>query len=60
MTVLPPWSLEAQRLVERGFAWTPSANWLQRRLVHNINRPPITAEFLAQNWWFQLGDSDLA
>jgi glycine/D-amino acid oxidase-like deaminating enzyme len=33
MTVLPPWSTEARRFAERGFAWTPSANWLQRRLI---------------------------
>jgi hypothetical protein len=47
-------------LEQVGFVHTPSANWMQRRLVHNINHPPITAEFLAANWWFQLGDSDLA
>lgn len=60
MTVLPPWSLEAQRLVERGFAWTPSANWLQRRLIHNVCKPEFTPEFLATSWWYTLGDSDLA
>jgi hypothetical protein len=60
MTVVPDWSFERRRLEGLGFQHTPSANWMQRRLVHNINRPPITAPFLAQNWWFQLGDSDLA
>jgi len=60
MTVVPDWSYERRMLEQAGFVHTPSANWMQRRLVHNINHPPITAEFLAANWWFQLGDSDLA
>ena len=60
MTVLPEWSKERQALLGRGFAHVPSANWMQRRLVHNINHPPATADFLAANWWFTLGDSDLA
>lgn len=60
MTVLPPWSTEARRFVERGFVWTPSANWLQRRLIHNVCKPEFTPEFLATSWWYTLGDSDLA
>lgn len=60
MTVLPPWSVEAKRLVDRGFVWTPSANWLQRRMIHNVCKPEFTPEFLAANWWYTLGDSDLA
>jgi hypothetical protein len=60
LTVFPPWSREANAFAARGFAWTPSANWLQRRLIHNICSPAITPEFLAQNWWYTLGDSDLA
>ena len=60
MTVLPPWSTEARRFAERGFAWTPSANWLQRRLIHNVCKPEFTPEFLATSWWYTLGDSDLA
>lgn len=60
MTVVPGWSFEDRMLDSRGFAKRSSGDWLQRRLVHNINHPPVTAEFLAQNWWFQLGDSDLA
>lgn len=60
LAVFPPWSTEAQALQARGFQWTPSANWLQRRLIHNICRPAITPEFLAQRWWYTLGDSDLA
>jgi Acetyltransferase (GNAT) domain len=60
MTVLPPWSHEARVLQQRGFEWTPSANWLQRRLVHNICIPQVTPEFLAEHWWYTLGDTDLA
>lgn len=60
MTVVPGWSHEDRMVDAHGFAKRSSGDWLQRRLVHNINHPPVTAEFLAQNWWFQLGDSDLA
>lgn len=60
MTVLPPWSHEWQHLLQRGFVLTPSANWLGRRLVHNICIPQVSPEFLAANWWYTLGDSDLA
>jgi len=60
MTVFPPWSHEAKHLLQRGFIETPSANWLQRRMIHNICKQEITAEFLADGWWYTLGDSDLA
>ncbi len=60
MTVLPPWSPEAARFVDRGFAWTPSATWMQRRMIHNVCKPEFTPEFLATTWWYTLGDSDLA
>ena len=60
LTVFPPWSKEYQHLLTRGFVDTPSANWMQRRLIHNICIPEVTAEFLAENWWYTLGDSDLA
>lgn len=60
LAVFPPWSAEHRTLVARGFALVPSATWLQRRLIHNICKPQITPAFLAQNWWYTLGDSDLA
>lgn len=60
MTVFPGWSAEHAALSAHGFQTVPSANWLQRRLVHNICIPQVTPEFLAANWWFTLGDSDLA
>lgn len=60
MAVFPPWSHEHQHLVARGFVETPSANWLQRRLIHNVCKDVFTPEFLAEQWWYTLGDSDLA
>lgn len=60
MTVLPPWSFEHRHLRQRGFVEVPSATWLQRRLIHNVCKPEFSAEFLAEQWWYTLGDSDLA
>ena len=60
IAVFPSWSHEYRHLLSRGFVLTPSANWLQRRLVHNICVPQVTPGFLEQNWWWTLGDSDLA
>jgi hypothetical protein len=60
LAVFPPWSTERRALVAHGFDVVPSSTWLQRRLVHNINVPRITPEFLAASWWYTLGDSDLA
>lgn len=60
MTVFPGWSAEHRALQARGFAVVPSATWMQRRLIHNICQAAITPEFLAESWWFTLGDSDLA
>jgi hypothetical protein len=60
MAVLPDWSPEAQQLRARGFTTLPSANWLERRLVYLITGSPITEPFLAGQWWYTLGDSDLA
>ncbi|MCA8950407.1 MAG: hypothetical protein KDE27_12950 [Planctomycetes bacterium] len=60
MTVFPEWSSEWQALAARGFAKTPSATWLQRRLVYLITGSPLTADVLQRDWWYALGDSDLA
>jgi hypothetical protein len=60
LAVFAPWSHEWRALLARGFVHTPSATWLQRRLIHNINEAAITPEFLATSWWYTLGDSDLA
>ena len=60
MTVFPPWSAEHRLLVARGFVETPSATWLQRRMIHNVCKDEFTPELLAEQWWYTLGDSDLA
>ncbi|HZN40694.1 MAG TPA: hypothetical protein VFD82_17955 [Planctomycetota bacterium] len=60
LAVFPQWSAEWRALQTRGFEPVPSSTWMQRRLVHNICIPAITPEFLANEWWFTLGDSDLA
>ena len=60
LAVFPPWSAEWRALGGRGFDAVPSATWLQRRLVHNVNVARLSPEFLAANWWYTLGDSDLA
>jgi len=60
LAVFPQWSHEWRTLQQFGFEVAPSANWLQRRLVHSIHSHRLTPEFLATSWWFTLGDSDLA
>lgn len=60
MTVFPPWSHEHRLLLARGFAEVASANWMQRRMIHNVCKDQFTPEFLAEAWWYTLGDSDLA
>ena len=60
LAVFPQWSAEWRALQARGFEPVPSSTWMQRRLVHNICIPQISPEFLAEQWWFTLGDSDLA
>ena len=60
MAVFPPWSCEHEHFVGRGFTEATSATWMQRRMIHNIWIPQVSAEFLDTNWWYTLGDSDLA
>jgi hypothetical protein len=60
LAVFPQWSHEWRALQQLGFEVAPSANWLQRRLVHSIHSHRLTPGFLATSWWFTLGDSDLA
>ncbi|GAB4142146.1 MAG: hypothetical protein Fur0037_09220 [Planctomycetota bacterium] len=47
-------------LLEHGFAAVPSANWLERRLVYLITGSLLTEQDLREDWWYTLGDSDLA
>jgi hypothetical protein len=60
MAVFPEWSAEWRAFEHHGFVKTPSANWLERRLVYLITGSPLQPEGLAADWWYALGDSDLA
>ncbi|MBX3461799.1 MAG: hypothetical protein KF830_01395 [Planctomycetes bacterium] len=60
VAVFPEWSAEWRAFEARAFAKTPSANWLQRRLVYLLTGSPLTAAVLQRDWWYALGDSDLA
>jgi len=53
----PSWEYAA--LLARGFEIEPSGDTLERRLTYLITGTPITEEFLAEHWWYTLGDSDL-
>ena len=60
MAVFPEWSAEWLSLEARGFRKTPSANWLQRRMVYLITGSALSEDDLQADWWYALGDSDLA
>jgi len=60
VAVFPEWSPEWRAFEARGYEKTPSANWLQRRMVYLITGSPLTADVLQEDWWYTLGDSDLA
>ncbi len=60
MAVFPPDSAEHRALAARGFAVVPSADYLERILTHiPMDHPIVTTEWLAEHWWYTLGDSDL-
>jgi len=60
IAVFPEWSAEWCAFEQRGFVKTPSSNWLERRLVYLLTGSPLTADVLQTDWWYALGDSDLA
>ncbi|MBP8298733.1 MAG: hypothetical protein KA020_00100 [Planctomycetes bacterium] len=60
MTVCPEWSAEWRTFETSGFVRTPSSNWLERRLVYLLTGSPLTEPVLQADWWYMLGDSDLA
>lgn len=60
MAVFPEASHEWQQLERHGFVKTPSANWMERRVVYLITGSPLTEAVLGERWWYALGDSDLA
>ncbi len=52
-------SQEHRAFLDRGFEVVPSADTLERRLIYRVLNPPFTGEWLGENWWYTLGDSDL-
>jgi hypothetical protein len=59
VAVFPDWAAEWRDFEARGFVKTPSANWLQRRLVYLRFTPPLSEQQVQDLWWYTLGDSDL-
>ncbi len=59
MTVFPDPSPEYAHMCAAGFEAVPSKTYMERRLTHRIYHPEMTTEWLEQNWWYTLGDSDL-
>ena len=59
LVVLPPWTREAAFLQSQGFHWVPSKQYLERRLGSYLWKEVMTSEWLADHWYYTLGDSDL-
>ncbi|MBK8976648.1 MAG: hypothetical protein IPM29_12085 [Planctomycetes bacterium] len=59
LAVFAPDSPEAAALRSRGFETVPSSAYMTRRLTHRIYHPEMTTGWLAEHWWYTLGDSDL-
>lgn len=59
MTVFPDPAPEHAALRSRGFQVVPSARYLERFLMRVAYHPAIQPEWLAEHWWYTLGDSDL-
>ncbi len=59
VAVLPPWSAEAAFLGKEGFQWIPSKQYLERRLGSYLWKEVMTSQWLADHWFYTLGDSDL-
>ena len=52
-------SPEHAALRARGFRTVSSAESLERRLTYRIYDERLTSEWLAEHWWYTLGDTDL-
>ncbi len=59
MAVFADTSLEFGRLCDHGFELVPSTVYMERRLTQRIYDENLSEEFLAEHWWYTLGDSDL-
>lgn len=59
MTVFSPTSPEHAEFLAQAFELRSSSQYLERRLTQRSYHPQVTAEWLMENWWYTLGDSDL-
>ncbi len=59
MSVFSPRCPEYQSFLQQGFVVQSSSQFLERRLTQRSYNPQVTADWLAENWWYTLGDSDL-
>lgn len=59
LAVFADGSAEAAACVASGFEQRSSGDWMERRLTYRSYRPEVTGEWLSENWWYTLGDSDL-
>ena len=59
MTVQNPELPTGRAFAALGFVSEPSSNWLERKLGSRDWTSGLTQEWLAQNWSYTLGDSDL-
>ncbi|MHC5064278.1 MAG: hypothetical protein ACYTG5_09920 [Planctomycetota bacterium] len=59
MSVFSPTSPEYEVFRQQGFAVQSSSQYLERRLTQRSYHPQVTADWLTENWWYTLGDSDL-
>ncbi len=59
MAVFADTSEEYRKFIDRGFEIVSSGDTLERRLIYRVLNPPFTGEWLGENWWYTLGDSDL-
>jgi hypothetical protein len=59
LAVFPARSGEHAVLRELGFEVVPSARYMERPLIIGLSHPDMTVPWLAANWWYTLGDSDL-
>lgn len=59
MAAFAPSSREFTAFQRDGFVVEPSANTLERRLTVVHFGDELSSDWLAENWWYSLGDSDL-
>ncbi len=59
VTILAPWTWEAEQLRQRGFATVPSSASMYRSIGLRLHQPGLSVDQLEQGWWYSLGDTDL-